>query len=54
MLDYVSILHSGTTQREKKPPKKQLTRAGEALRNLMEKAAGMRHPRYKRVRKKQH
>ena len=41
------------SQRDKKPSRKPLTRAGEALRNFMEKAAGIRHPRYKRVRKKQ-
>ena len=39
--------------RTPKPPRKPLSRAGEAIRNFMEKAAGMRHPRYKRVRKRQ-
>ena len=52
-LKYKSF-NSGRSQREEKPPRrKPLTRAGEAIRNLMERAAGMRHPHYKRVRKRQ-
>ena len=45
--------YSEGNQRDAKPSRKPLSKAGEAIRNFMEKAAGMRHPRYKRVRKRQ-